>query len=140
MGERDAEIGNRKSVHGTVPNLNQLYSVMKFSIICEAQMPRRELNRRRSKLLFPELEFGSLHAVNPAVNAGLNLHEQLNNFFVTGLKRSPACESIVPEYGGPGVRLLVPVNNDHHGQGRRTHLHASNNQKCSSCQNWYKNI
>jgi hypothetical protein len=24
LGERGAEIGNRKSVHGTVPNLNQL--------------------------------------------------------------------------------------------------------------------
>jgi hypothetical protein len=37
-----------------------------FSRYCEAclpRMPRSDFNRRRSKLLFPALEFGSLHAV-----------------------------------------------------------------------------
>ncbi len=37
-----------------------------FSSYCEAclpRMPRSDINQRRSKLLFPALEFGSLHAV-----------------------------------------------------------------------------
>ncbi len=71
-------------------------------------------------------------ALHPIPSKFLIYEENFVFFFisVTGhwLKRGPACESIVPEYGGPGVRLLVPVYNDDHGQGGRTHLHASNNQ------------
>ena len=37
---------------------------------------------------------------------------------------TPLSESIVPEDGGPGVGLLVPVHDHNHGEGGGAHLHA----------------